>query len=164
MAASDRRSPAPARLPVHLPVPWVYVLVYLAGVPLEWKWPVRLPFQVSPAVTLPAGMATFAIGAAIAGWGWITFRRAGTTRVPGEMSTEFVTWGPYRFTRNPMYLGMAIAYVGEALIQRHVWPLLLLPLVLAFVNWAVIPVEQANLTRAFGDRYLEYCRRVRRWI
>ena len=63
-----------------------------------------------------------------------------------------------------MYLGMAIAYVGEALIQRHVWPLLLLPIVIGFVNWIVIPVEQANMAAAFGDSYVAYRLRVRRWL
>lgn len=156
--------PSPARLPFPLPVPWAYVLVYLIGVPIEWTWPIRLPFAVRTTVTLAAGLALFGVGAAIAGAGWFTFHRAGTTRVPGKMSSELVTWGLYRFTRNPMYLGMAIAYVGEALIQRHVWPLLLLPLVIGFVNWIVIPVEHTNLTRMFGDQYTEYCRRVRRWF
>jgi len=151
-------------MPIPVPVPWAYVLVYLIGIPIEWTWPIRLPFVVSTTATLAAGIATFAAGAAIAGWGWLTFHKAGTTRVPGEVSSELVAWGPYRFTRNPMYVGMAIAYVGEALIQRHVWPLLLLPVVIAFVNWVVIPVEERNLTHAFGDRYTDYCRTVRRWF
>ena len=155
---------AAARLPVHLPVPWVYVLVYLIGVGLEWTIPVAPLLHVAPQVTAVSGIIIFAIGAALAGWGWITFQKAGTTRVPGRLSSELVTWGPYRFTRNPMYLGMAMAYVGEALIQRHVWPVLLLPVVIGFVNWIVIPVEQANMASAFGERYVEYAKRVRRWI
>jgi len=154
----------PARLPIHLPVPWVYVLVYLIGVGLEWTVPVPSPLHLTPAATAVSGIVVFALGAAIAGWGWFTFHKAGTTRVPGKLSSELVTWGPYRFTRNPMYLGMVIAYVGEALIQRHVWPLLLLPIVVGFVNWIVIPVEQANMAAMFGDSYAAYCHRVRRWL
>lgn len=153
----------PARLPIHLPVPWAYVLVYLLGIPLGWRWPIHLSLYDRAGVPF-AGVGIFALGAAIAGWGWIIFRKAGTTRVPGRLSSQLVTWGPYRFTRNPMYLGMAIAYVGEALIQKHVWPLLLLPLVIAFVNWVVIPVEQENMRAAFGEQYIEYQRRVRRWF
>jgi len=144
-------------------VPFAYVLVYLAGIPPGWIWPIHLPLYDGVAA-MYAGAVVFSLGAAIAAWGWITFQRAGTTRVPGKISSQFVTWGPYRFTRNPMYLGMAIAYIGEALIQRHVWPLLLFPLVIVFVNWIVIPVEETNLTRVFGDTYLEYRRRVRRWL
>jgi protein-S-isoprenylcysteine O-methyltransferase Ste14 len=152
------------QLSIPLPVPWVYVLVYLAGIPLERLVPLRSPIQLADRTTLAAGLATFALGAAIAAWGWITFHRAGTTRVPGESSSELVTWGPYRFTRNPMYLGLAIAYVGEALIQRQLWPFLLLSLVIAYVNWIVIPVEQAKLTEVFGERYVRYQGEVRRWI
>ena len=162
--AANSAGPAPAALPFHLPVPFAYVLVYLAGIGLEWTVPIRLPIQVEPGVTMAAGIGTFLLGAAIAGWGWMTFHKAGTTRIPGKLSSELVTWGPYRFTRNPMYLGMAIAYIGEALIQRHVWPVILLPLVIGFVNWIVIPVEQTNMTAAFGDAYTKYQQRVRRWL
>jgi len=164
VAAPHEKVPAaPARLPFHLPVPFAYVLVYLAGVPLGWAWPIHVSAYEGTAV-MYAGAAVFALGAAIAGWGWFTFQRAGTTRVPGKISSQLVTWGPYRFTRNPMYVGLTIAYIGEALIQRHVWPLVLLPLVIAFVNWIVIPVEETNLAHVFGETYREYCRRVRRWL
>src|SRR6478752_10714806 len=100
-----------------------------------------------------AGGVVLGIGAAIAGWGLVTFRLARTTTVPGKTSAQLVTWGPYRFTRNPMYVGLAIAYLGEAFLLRHVWPAVLLPLVLAYVNWVVIPVEQARLTEGFGAEY-----------
>lgn len=155
---------APAKLPIQLPVPWVYVLVYLLGIVIGWLRPVTFPLHADPVLVQIAGVIVFSIGVAIAGWGWITFHKAGTTRVPGEVSSELVTWGPYRFTRNPMYLGLAIGYVGEALILRHVWPLILFPLVIAYVNWIVIPVEQANLEHAFGEQYSAYRRRVRRWL
>ncbi len=152
------------RLAIPLPVPWMYVLIYLAGGVLQRLRPLASPLHAAESVTMAAGLTTFAIGAAIAAWGWITFHRAGTTRVPGESSSQLVTWGPYRFTRNPMYLGLAIAYVGETLILRQLWPLLLLPLVIGYVNWMVIPVEQAKLTEVFGERYVRYQQDVRRWI
>jgi protein-S-isoprenylcysteine O-methyltransferase Ste14 len=164
MATMSGTQSNPKRMPVHLPVPWVYVLVYLFGVALQALAPVPSPISASPDVTLAAGLVTFSLGAAIAGWGWVTFHRAGTTKTPGERSTHLVTWGPYRFSRNPMYVGMAIAYVGEALLLRHVWPVLLLPLVLAYVNWVVIPVEQSVLQDVFGEGYREYQARVRRWL
>ena len=106
----------------------------------------------------------FVVGAIIAGWGLMTFRRARTTTVPGEKSAQLVTWGPYRFTRNPMYVGLTVAYLGEALILRQIWPLLFLPLVLAYVNWVVIPLEETRLLEVFGADYDRYRARVRRWI
>jgi protein-S-isoprenylcysteine O-methyltransferase Ste14 len=106
----------------------------------------------------------FATGAAIAGWGWLTFRRTRTTTVPGRASSSLVTWGPYRFTRNPMYLGLTLAYLGEAGILRQTWPVMLLPLTVAYVNWVVIPVEEAKLKEVFGEKYERYRARVRRWV
>jgi protein-S-isoprenylcysteine O-methyltransferase Ste14 len=63
-----------------------------------------------------------------------------------------------------MYVGLAVAYIGEALILRQVWPLLLLPLVIGYVNSLVIPVEEVRLTEVFGDEYRGYQARTRRWL
>jgi len=139
-------------------VPWVFVLGYLLGVALQSLRQIRIDHRQG------VGVATFAAGVALAAWGWLTFRHAHTTTVPGEVSSEMVTWGPYRYTRNPMYLGLTVAYVGEALILGHVWPLLTLPLVVAYVNWVVIPVEESKLSEVFGERYLRYRSHVRRWF
>jgi len=154
----------PFRLVMRIPVPWVFVLVYLIGVALEHVWPVSLGSDVRGRVTTAVGAVLFAVGVLIAVWGLVTFHRARTTTVPGESSSRLVTWGPYRFSRNPMYVGLTIAYLGEAFLQRHVWPGALLPLVLAYVNWAVIPVEQARLTEVFAAEYAAYQRQVRRWL
>ena len=154
----------PFRLLMRIPVPWVFVLMYLIGGAMERLWPVRLGNGVSGRVTTGIGAVLFAIGALIAGWGLVTFHKARTTTVPGESSARLVTWGPYRFSRNPMYVGLTIAYLGEAFLLRQFWPGALLPLVLAYVNWVVIPVEQARLTDVFAADYAAYQRRVRRWL
>jgi protein-S-isoprenylcysteine O-methyltransferase Ste14 len=106
----------------------------------------------------------FVIGVIVAGWGWLTFRRADTTTVPGERSARLVTWGPYRFTRNPMYVGLALGYLGEAGILRQLGPVLLLPCVVAYVNWVVIPLEEYRLHEVFGAQFDDYRARVRRWV
>jgi protein-S-isoprenylcysteine O-methyltransferase Ste14 len=140
----------------------VFVLGYLLGVVVE------LVRHSVPAAAFPGagfiGAVVFAIGAVIAGSGLVTFRKAKTTTVPGEKSAQLVTWEPYRFTRNPMYVGLSVAYLGEALILRQIWPLLFLPLVLAYVNWVVIPLEETRLLEVFGADYDRYRARVRRWI
>ncbi len=149
------------QFPFHLPVPWAYVLTYLLGAALEWLF----PFDLAPRNWVGyLGLALFALGAMIAGWGWTTFFKAGTTTIPGRRSSELVTWGPYRFTRNPMYIGLTIAYLGEAGILCQVWPVVLLPLTLGFVNWIVIPVEESRLEEVFGLEYQRYKRNVRRWL
>jgi protein-S-isoprenylcysteine O-methyltransferase Ste14 len=138
--------------------------MYLIGAGLEQIWPVRLGGDVGGRASSAVGGVLFTIGALIAGWGLVTFQRARTTTVPGESSSRLVTWGPYRFSRNPMYVGLTIAYLGEAFLLRQVWPGVLLPVVLAYVNWVVIPVEQARLTDMFDAEYVAYQRRVRRWL
>jgi protein-S-isoprenylcysteine O-methyltransferase Ste14 len=152
----------PIRLLLHVPVPWVFVLVYLIGFAVERVWPLDAVEKV-PYVGIAGGVA-LGIGVGIAGWGLVTFWLARTTTVPGETSSQMVTWGPYRFTRNPMYVGLTLAYFGEALLLRHFWPAVLLPLVIAYVHWIVIPVEEAKLREAFGDRYDQYRTRVGRWV
>jgi protein-S-isoprenylcysteine O-methyltransferase Ste14 len=154
----------PFQLIMRVPVPWVFVLTYLIGAGLNHIWPLRFGSDVSGRVMFPVGAVLFTIGALIAGWGLLTFHRARTTTVPGESSSRLVTWGPYRFSRNPMYVGLTIAYLGETFLLHQAWPAVLLPLVLAYLNWAVIPVEQARLTDVFDTEYVAYQRRVRRWL
>jgi protein-S-isoprenylcysteine O-methyltransferase Ste14 len=63
-----------------------------------------------------------------------------------------------------MYVGRVLAYLGEAGILRQVWPVFLLPLTVAYVNWVVIPVEEGKLKEVFGEEYKEYQAKVRRWV
>ena len=161
MSDSEQFAGLPRAL-LRIPVPWVFVLTYLIGAGLEG---VFLPGRLTEyQILTPAGSAVFVIGASLAGWGWLMFHRAGTTRVPGETSTALVTWGPYRFTRNPMYLGLSVAYAGEAGILHHIIPVILLPLTVAYLNRVVIPVEEKRLRAVFGAEYERYANRVRRWL
>jgi protein-S-isoprenylcysteine O-methyltransferase Ste14 len=154
---------SPLLLLLRIPVPWVFVLTYLAGVGLEHALPFRASNGALPGVSI-AGGVVFGIGAVIAGWGLLTFRAARTTTVPGQASSRLVTWGPYRFSRNPMYIGLIVAYLGEAGILRQAWPVFLLPLVVAYVNWVVIPVEEFRLKEVFAEEYDRYRMKVRRWL
>ena len=164
MSTAQQRSISnPLRLLMHVPVPWVFILMYLAGVGTEYVWPLHAAPEALPGISV-AGGVFFGIGAVVAGWGLLTFRRARTTTVPGKMSSQLVTWGPYRFSRNPMYVGLTLAYLGEAGILRQVWPVILLPLTVAYINWVVIPVEEGKLKEVFGEEYERYRARVRRWV
>jgi len=153
----------PILLLMRIPVPWVFVLTYAVGAVLSSLRPFRAGAGWLPGVSI-AGGALFAVGGAIAGWSWMIFRKARTTTVPGRTSSKLVTWGPYRFSRNPMYVGMVGAYAGEAGILQQLWPVLLLPAVIGYVNWVVIPVEEARLAEVFGEIYEQYRAKVRRWI
>jgi protein-S-isoprenylcysteine O-methyltransferase Ste14 len=92
------------------------------------------------------------------------FKRTSTTIVPFELPSTLVTWGPYRFTRNPMYVSLTLIYVGVAGMRVEIWPLIVLPLLLAYVNFMVIPMEERHLHGVFGNAYQEYGKRVRRWF
>ena len=154
---------SPRRQLMRIPVPWVFVLTYLAGVGLEYLVPLRVGSMAPPGVFV-AGALVFCIGAVIAGWSWVIFNKADTTRVPGQPSTTLVTWDPYRRSRNPLYVGLALAYLGEAGMLRQVWPLLFLSLTLAYLNWMVIPIEEGRLLEVFHGAYAKYRGSVRRWI
>jgi protein-S-isoprenylcysteine O-methyltransferase Ste14 len=153
----------PFQLLLRIPVPWVFVLTYVFGVGLEYALPFRAGNGRLPGVSV-AGGVLFGIGATIAAWGLLTFRQARTTTVPGKASSRLVSWGPYRFSRNPMYVGLIVAYLGEAGILAQVWPVILLPLTLAYVNWIVIRIEESKLREVFNEDYDRYRKSVRRWL
>jgi len=152
---------ATALLPV--PVPWVFALTYLAGVGIEAAFRMGGFFPNSKLLTF-VGYIIFAAGVGLAAWGWLIFWRARTTRVPGEASTTLVTSGPYRLMRNPMYVGLSLAYIGEAAILHQIVPVVLLPLTIAYLNRVVIPVEEERLHSVFGAEYQQYQNDVRRWL
>jgi len=152
-----------ATILLRVPVPWVFVLTYLAGVGIEAGFHRGGFFQGYKPLT-SVGYVIFTVGAGLAAWGWILFHRAHTTRVPGQDSTKLVTSGPYRLMRNPMYVGLAVAYIGEAAILHQIVPLALLPLTIAYLNQVVIPVEEERLYEVFGSEYERYQNHVRRWL
>jgi protein-S-isoprenylcysteine O-methyltransferase Ste14 len=98
------------------------------------------------------------------GWGIITFRRQHTAVYPNQRARLLVENGPYRHTRNPMYLGMTFLYLGVTALLNSWWALLLLPVVLWALVRLVISREERYLAAEFGEHYGAYRRRVRRWI
>ena len=148
---------------LRVPVPWVFVLTYLAGAGIEAAFHPGRFFRDYKFLT-PMGFVIFTFGVGLAAWGWFIFHRARTTRVPGEASTTLVTSGPYRLMRNPMYVGLSVAYVGEAAILHQIVPAVLLPLVIVYLNRIVIPIEEERLLAVFGAEYQQYQNNVRRWF
>jgi len=105
-------------------------------------------------------VAGFAFGGAAA-WRMV---RAKTSVDPYEATTAIVTTGPFRVTRNPLYVSLTLVYVGFALLCRSLSALALLPIVIAVMTYGVIRREERYLATKFGEEYLDYCARVRRWI
>lgn len=147
---------------VKLPPPiWalIYVLVTLA---ISWQlnWP-KLPGLPLPRL----GIALTFIPWVLPVWAALTFRRAGTEISPiSPTNRALVVDGPYRYTRNPMYLGLVLVTLGIA-IWIGAWPMFLAPIaVFVTANWVHIPFEEAKMHRQFGAAFDEYLTRVRRWI
>lgn len=149
---------------VRFPPPLLFVVGGLAGWALGRAWPV--PLVVSPADRLLAvvGLVLVVAGVVLGVWAVLTFRRARTAIVPSRPATGVVEAGPYRFSRNPMYVALSVAYLGVTLVLNSVWPLALLPVVLGALFVLVVRREERYLASAFGEGYAAYRRRVRRWL
>lgn len=119
-----------------------------------------------PGSTLRFGLGglLLLVGFGLMGAALRAFRAAGTHVEPYLPATTLVTTGPYRFTRNPIYLGMTAAYLGAGLLSDSLWILIFAIPVLALIHVGVVLREEAYLTVKFGDRYREYVRAVRRWV
>jgi protein-S-isoprenylcysteine O-methyltransferase Ste14 len=156
--------PAPlASAGVRFPPPFVYALGILAGwlVDRRWRWAITdHPTLWRPIVVAALILVWFALFISAA----TRFRRAGTSIIPNKPVSAFVVGGPYRFTRNPMYVSLAALYLGVALILNSWWPVVLLPVVLIFIQGAVIAREERYLRARFPVEYPAYCSRVRRWL
>jgi protein-S-isoprenylcysteine O-methyltransferase Ste14 len=148
---------------VRFPPPLLHALGF--GVAIALQRAVAWPLFAGHAVVRPAaGWAMVALGLATLAWGMATFAKARTAIFPDQPASRLVNAGPYRFTRNPMYLGLSVAYLGGALIVNSVWPVVILPVVLGLLYTFVIAREERYLAEAFGGEYDAYRKRVRRWL
>jgi protein-S-isoprenylcysteine O-methyltransferase Ste14 len=145
--------------------PAMPLLTILFGVSLNRLWPLKFAFGLSARARYWIG-GTILVGAFL-GLGFysvVLFRRTGQSENPWKPTTQIVNSGPFRFTRNPMYLQMVLGCIGFAIILANVWILLLTPLgAWVLQRFAILP-EEAYLERKFGEKYLSYKRRVRRWL
>jgi len=98
------------------------------------------------------------------GWALWLFHRHETGLLPGQAPTAMIEQGPYRLSRNPLYLGLLALYVGLALLAPTFWGLVLVPVAVLLVTWGAIRPEERFLRERFGAPYDDYTRRVRRWV
>jgi len=143
-------------------LPPVYFLVHLLAM-------AGLHLFLPVARWIPRPLGYLGIVPALAGVGLaiaarMLFARQGTTIRPFEESSALVVTGPYRLTRNPMYLGMTLVLIGEAVWLGTATPWLVLPMFLWLITTRFIRHEEAMLEQRFGAQYREYKSRVRRWV
>ena len=140
-------------------------LVYLGGLAAGYGLEAALPSASLPGVVrFGVGGALVLAGGALARGFFRALAGAGTTTSPYSETTALVTDGPYRISRNPGYLGMALAYTGTALLSGAVWPLAPLIPTVAVVEFGVIRREERYLERTFGAEYSDYRAHTRRWL
>lgn len=144
------------------PIPPVFfLLALLAAIALDKYLPllevIYLPWNY-------AGMLFVAVGLAIAIVSAGAFARAGTPIRPFQDTTTLVTHGCYRFTRNPMYLGMFLVLLGVVVSLGSITPFIVLPFFVTVIQLRFIVHEEALLEKQFGEKYLDFKKRVRRWI
>lgn len=133
----------------------------LLGLLLHWGWPVRL---LPPWGARLLGLVVLLLGGWLVRSAEAAMKRAGTDPRPDHPSMAVVTDGPFRWTRNPMYLGTTGLYLGITLLVNALWPLALLAPLLLVLHWGVVRREERYLEVKFGEPYQAYRARVRRWL
>jgi protein-S-isoprenylcysteine O-methyltransferase Ste14 len=142
--------------------PLALALAVLGGLVAERL--ISLPFLPESVPRSWAGIAVLALGLALGAWAITILRRAGTRVETTKPTTTIVTSGPYRLTRNPIYVGMVVILIGLAIALNTAWLLVALVPFYLVIRYGVIAREEAYLERKFGDKYPSYKSRVRRWI
>lgn len=161
MTGGDEQDAAAVR--IHPPL--VPILTILAGVGIERLVPLDLAFAFPvPARYWAGGIIVTGAVLVLAVWPIVLFRKSGQSPLPGTPTPRIVEYGPYRFTRNPMYLHMVLLCIGIGTIAGNFWVLLLTPICAWILHRFAILPEEAYLERRFGGAYLAYKQRVRRWL
>ncbi len=154
----DRRGRARG---IVVPPPLIYLGPLLLGL---------LMGRVAPLPFLPRGLSRalggtlLGGGVVLAGWFGSSLRSAETTIRIDRPVSRLVTGGPFHYSRNPGYLSFALIYAGIATLRNSPWAILLLPAVVTTVKRTIIDKEERYLERRFGEEYLRYKARVRRWL
>jgi protein-S-isoprenylcysteine O-methyltransferase Ste14 len=153
MAANDpRKFPFPPAIPI---------VGLLASWGLQEVWPIALDW---PEWTFWVGLVLFVAPFALVAWAQLTFRRHGTVVDPRGDVAAIVDDGPFRYTRNPMYLSLLVSFFGGSLLFRLPWAWPLLIVVFLALHFGIVLPEEQYLEGTFGDAYRRYRERVRRWL
>jgi protein-S-isoprenylcysteine O-methyltransferase Ste14 len=154
--------PAEDHADVRILPPLLFLGSIALGVLLQLVFPLR--FAEHSGLRVPVGLAVVALGFAGGAWAFVTMRNTRQDPDPRTPSPELIPDGPYRYTRNPMYVGMTLIQAGVGTALGNLWILLLLIPTLFILQRSVIEKEEAYLERKFGASYLRYRESVRRWL
>ena len=158
----DERSEGHDAADVRIPPPVLYLVAVILGVLLHWQW--ALGFAPGSSLPIALGVAVICGGVAILMGAFSIFRRMGQHPDPRKPTPRIARDGPYRFTRNPMYVGTSLIQVGLGIALGNAWIVLLLLPVVVLIHYRAILPEERYLERKFGDEYASFKASVRRWI
>ena len=146
---------------VMVPPPLVFLGYLIGALILNWIIPFPAPWTFILRVV--GGLAVI-VGILLVASAFSQMMKAHTSPDPHEPVAALVTGGPYRFTRNPIYLGFFLIYLGFTLLAGTLWGLIASPFLLLTITNAVIHAEEIYLDGKFGEQYREYRSHVRPWI
>lgn len=146
---------------VRVPPPLVFLGYLVAALVLNWLFPFPEPWAT---ILRVVGGVCIIAGLALGGTAVSRMLKAGTSPDPDQAATALITDGPYRFTRNPIYLGFLLIFLGFTLLAGTLWGLVLSPFLIWTVTRIVIRAEEGYLSVKFAERYEDYKSRARRWI
>ena len=146
---------------IKVPPPFYYLTGFLFAYAFNRFYPIPMFGH-----TLSVILALFFLlpSAVIGIWSLIEFWRAKTNPRPDKPSSSLVIIGPYRITRNPMYLSLTLLYIGLGLMLSIAWTFIFLPAIIFIMHVYVIRREESYLESRFGEQYRSYKKRVRRWL
>jgi protein-S-isoprenylcysteine O-methyltransferase Ste14 len=159
------KSPKERGPAVRVPPPLLFIVPLLTGFIVQHFVPIRIVTGPRAAPTFAVlGCAEILIAVGLAGWAVATFKRLRTPIIPVHPATTLAEEGPYKLTRNPMYLAFTLLYLGIAFVADAFWPVIFLPVSVVLVYGFAIRNEERHLRLQFGEAYDAYCKRVRRWV
>jgi protein-S-isoprenylcysteine O-methyltransferase Ste14 len=141
--------------------PLLYGGALVVALALHWLRPLPI---LDPAIALGAGLALIALGVGIAIPGWRALRAAATNVDPMRPTTAIVTSGPYRFSRNPLYVAVTLLFIGITLAVNTWWGIVVLAPLIIVMHCGVVRREERYLEQKFGEPYRHYRSRVRRYL
>ena len=149
-------------------MPFPPPLLYIGGFGIGWLiariWPLDIVSDNFRVVGEVLGWILIVAGLLIMIIGLYSFAIARTSIMPNLTAARLITTGPYRFSRNPMYAGWTVAYIGCILLTNFIWCIFTLAIVLVVFDKIIIPREEEYLKAKFGESYPRYCKQVRRWL
>ena len=145
---------------IRPPIAWAIAI--LAAIGVDWLYPLRFVPASVPRIWVGSGV--FAVALALAIWAIVTITKAGSRVETNKQTTMIVTKGPFRFARNPIYLGFLLGQAGLAIGCDNLWMLATLVPLYLVLRYGVIAREEAYLEHRFPRDYVSYKSRVRRWL